>query len=221
MQALLASGQIPPRVRLNLAQLTAQQLQIQPKSSPVGILEDADVVQAGLKADVVSSSAQYVIGNPADDSNVKYVDSTETHILFKRAANSTKSKTMTKRATTLAEKSEKRKRGLLMLSNGDLIDESLLKGDNAVKLEGLTVFGVVDKNELNAPRSIFPEEETENSKEEEDKEAAEDEVKAVMALCSLCDGEPFQGAIVYAWKNQANKYTNVLKGLSVGRCGDF
>lgn len=56
---------------------------------------------------------------------------------------------------------------------------------------------------------------------EHDREPAEGEVKAVMNMCSKCDEEPFAGAIVFAWKNLRAQLDHALKAKASLVCGQF
>lgn len=269
MHSLLASGQIPTRVRLNLAQ-PPQQPQPTIPTQTVPQLQSGDntlfplsdqqqavtintnfvngqintgsrLVSQQLLGHIVqpnaalalrpktvqtsSTTREYsTLNNPA---NVQFIDETETRILFKRHAktNNTNSlfgqKVVRKRAAnprrrqTLDKTSKNlQKRGLVLLEDGSVVDDPLF--GNSFKYDGLADFGGQQfKQDLTQKMNI------EDEIQEHDREPAEEEVKAVMALCSACDTEPFQGAIVFAWKNAKEQMDNTLKGLSVGGCGNF
>ncbi|XP_017054813.1 uncharacterized protein LOC108097182 [Drosophila ficusphila] len=230
MHTLLASGQIPTRVRINLANPTpaanggatpagsaltdpAQQQAITINTnfvngqinagsrlvaqqllglSPSGGLQPQLQTGGGNRFQMLSNSA-----------NVQFIDETETHIQFKREANAKKL----------------HKRGLVLLDNGSVVDDGSgsASGTEASELyNGLADFGGQQfKQDLTLKMSLEEEIST------HDREPAEEEVKAVMAICSSCHPEPFQGAIVFAWKDVREHMNNVLKGLSVGACGNF
>ncbi|XP_012161536.1 uncharacterized protein LOC105665380 [Ceratitis capitata] len=278
MHSLLASGQIPSRVRINLAQPPQQKLLAQPQQV---IPAAQPQLQAALGADntifplsdqqqavtintnfvngqinagsrlvtqqllghigqppsgVVSSSLQQpktvqtssttreysTLNNPA---NVQFIDETETRIIFKRQAESNNTsasfggeKVLRKRAVnavrTRPAQKNLQKRGLVLLEDGSVVDDPLF--GSSFKYDGLAEFGGQQfKHDLTLKMNI------EEEVHEHDREPAEEEVKAVMALCSACDTEPFQGAIVFAWKDVKEDMDNTLKGLSVGGCGNF
>ncbi|XP_067635400.1 uncharacterized protein b6 [Eurosta solidaginis] len=268
MHSLLASGQIPTRVRLNLAQpqppQPAQSTQLVQQSSgndntlfptseqqqaitintnfvngqintgsrlvsqqllghlmrpPTGLLLQPKTVQTS------SATREYsTLNNPA---NVQFIDETETRIFFKRQAkpNGTEAsfgdKLVRKRAADFVRarvrplpQKNVQKRGLVLLEDGSVVDDPLT--DSSFKYDGLADFGGQQfKHDLNVKMNI------DDEVHEHDREPAEEEVKAVMALCSTCDTEPFQGAIVFAWKDAKAQMDNALKGLSVGGCGNF
>lgn len=276
MHSLLASGQIPTRVRLNLAQPTQQpqQLLMQPQSAlptqMVPQLQSADntifplsdqqqavtintnfvngqintgsrlvsqqllghIVQPNsvlaLRPKTVQTSSTTrefsTLNNPA---NVQFIDETETRIIFKRQAKNNNTNTLfgqklvrkraanRRRRQALNETSKNlQKRGLVLLEDGSVVDDPLF--GNSFKYDGLADFGGQQfKQDLTQKMNI------EDEIQEHDREPAEEEAKAVMALCSACDMEPFQGAIVFAWKSAKVQMDNTLKGLSVGGCGNF
>ncbi|XP_016990990.1 uncharacterized protein LOC108052940 [Drosophila rhopaloa] len=226
MHSLLASGQIPTRVRINLANPPpaaagaalpaggglgdpAQQAitintnfvngQINAGSRLVaqqllGLLPPSGSAQAQLQPS--GGNRFQMLSNSA---NVQFIDETETHIQFKREAD----------AKNL------QKRGLVLLDNGSVVDDG--SGTDASEIyNGLADFGGMQfKQDLTMKMSLEDEIST------HDREPAEEEVKAVMAICSSCHSEPFQGAIVFAWKDVREHMNNALKGLSVGPCGNF
>lgn len=230
MHSLLANGQIPTRVRINLANPTPNPAaDIEGSASAA---EQALTIHTNFVNGQINSGsrlvAQQLIGlnhklpagpqtsqtvnrqavyDPSNPSKVQFVDETETRILFKRDTNQGKSKE--------AEKNPK-KRGLVFLDDGSIVDDPLLQGGSILKYDGLAEFGGEQfKEDLNGLMNV------EDEITEHDHEPAEGEVKAVMGLCGACDPEPFQGAIVFAWKDANEHLDNALKGYSVGRCGNF
>lgn len=251
MHHLLASGQIPTQVRINLAQApqAGQQPQLPPGLNPnlVGPTAPTAPSQHMLTVNTNFINGQYhtgqrllteqLIGQPAgpgssqrpqilqqtsttqafnslgNPANVQFIDETETRVLFKRHAKLEK--------TTVKEKSHDddtkghTKRELILLSDGRIVDDSNVNLNSFV-FDGLAEFGGKKfKDDLTVKMNI------EDEIKEHDREPAEEEVKAVMALCSSCDVEPFLGAIVFTWKEANVMLDNSLKGSSVGRCGDF
>lgn len=237
MHSLLANGQIPTRVRINLAQPAAAAANAavpvnQPAQQALTIHTNFVNGQINVGSRLV---AQQLIGlnhklatgpqttqtvnrqavyDPANPAKVQFVDETETRILFKRQAGKLNTK-----AENSAKEEDKnlKKRGLVFLEDGSIVNDPLV-GDNSAgfKFEGLAEFGGQQfKDDLSGKKDI------EDEIMEHDREPAEEEVKAVMALCDACGVEPFQGAIVFAWKDAHEKLDNVLMGYSVGSCGQF
>ncbi|KAM7350780.1 pentraxin-related protein b6 isoform 2-T4 [Cochliomyia hominivorax] len=238
MNVLLANGQIPTRVRINLAQpqqsggvnaaLPANQQPQQALTIHTNFVNGQINVGSRLVAQqllglnhkltagpqtsqTVNRQAVY---DPTNPSKVQFVDETETRIIFKRQTESSKTK-----AGTGDKEDDKnlKKRGLVFLEDGSIVNDPLIEANvGDIKFDGLAEFGGQQfKNDLSGKRDI------EDEIIEHDREPAEEEVKAVMALCNACVGEPFQGAIVFAWKDAHEKLDNVLKGYSVGGCGQF
>lgn len=107
------------------------------------------------------------------------------------------------------------KRGLVMLKDGSIVDDSLLSVPGL--FDGLTQFGVPEFKQ----DAVMKQNDLEDEIKEHDREPAEGEVQAVMSLCSKCQVEPFQGAILLSWRDLQTSTKGVLKALSTGSCGDF
>ncbi|XP_043071958.1 uncharacterized protein LOC6566372 isoform X2 [Drosophila grimshawi] len=235
MHSLLASGQIPTRVRINLANSAPTQkptgtVEFQPQQQPQqqAITLNTNFVNGQINAGS-RLVAQQLLGispitqshrrpNPGAEpgrfhmlsnaANVQFIDETETHIQFKRQANA-------KGAKDDIKDKKLRKRGLVLLEDGSLVDDGLDESSSS-KYNGLADFGGQQfKHDLTLKMTL------EEEISSHDREPAEEEVSAVMAICSNCDPEPFQGAIVFAWKDVNEHMNNTLKGLSVGTCGHF
>ncbi|XP_034649983.1 uncharacterized protein LOC117889633 [Drosophila subobscura] len=238
MHTLLASGQIPTRLRINLANPpsdgaaapapgsdAAQQQQQQAFTFNTNFVNGQ--INAGSRL-----VAQQLLGLPSkngipqqqlqstgsrfqmlsNSANVQFIDETETHIQFKRAAAAAAGTG----AAAAADEKKLKKRGLVLLDDGSVVDDGTDTGDAGEIYNGLADFGGQQfKQELTLKMSLEEEIST------HDREPAEEEVKAVMAICSSCHAEPFQGAIVFAWKEMQEHMNNALKGLSVGTCGNF
>lgn len=119
-----------------------------------------------------------------------------------------------KRETARTDK-KLNKRGLVMLKDGSIVDDSLLSVPGL--FEGLTQFGVPEFKQ----DAVMKQNDLEDEIKEHDREPAEGEVQAVMSLCSKCQVEPFQGAILLSWRELQTSTKGVLKALSTGSCGDF
>jgi hypothetical protein len=156
------------------------------------------------------------INNPA---NVQYIDSSNinSHPLFKREEAASKvtasfgDKIVKKRETSDDDKNLK-KRALVQLSDGSIVDDAA----EPFVFDGLAQFGAQSfKDDISKRTNL------EDEIKEHDREPAEDEVRAVMQLCSKCEVEPFQGASVFAWKDLAISMNHALKAKSLGGCGEF
>ncbi|XP_060661722.1 uncharacterized protein LOC132795179 [Drosophila nasuta] len=252
MHMLLASGQIPTRVRINLANSASPSPMPaggQPQQSPPSaITVNTNFVNGQINAGSRLVAQQLLnlspitqnrpvgvavgVSTPAYDAgrfqmlsnsaNVQFIDETETHIQFKRNSN-----TDPKAATAVQQQQQNagsigkklQKRGIVLLDDGSLVDDGLDAGDDSEiynKYSGLADFGGQQFKQDLSLRMTLEEEISSH-----DREPAEEEVKAVMAICSNCDPEPFKGAIVFAWKDVIEQMNNSLKGLSVGSCGNF
>lgn len=133
-----------------------------------------------------------------------------THSLFKRSN--------APAAADKKTKDTKTKRDLIQLSNGQTIDDSLL--GNADEIEGLTYFGGTEFKQF-LTKSHSNGAELEDEIKEYDREPAEGEVMAIMNLCSYCDHEPFQGALILSWKSVRITMHHALAAKAQGTCGQF
>lgn len=148
-----------------------------------------------------------------DPTNVQYLDESyddNSHVLFKR--NDKNEKLLAKRET--ADK-KLEKRALVTLTDGSVIDDSVI-ASNPYDFEGLAQFGApAFQEQLNRHMDI------EDEIKQHDREPAEGEVQAVYQLCSSCETEPFQGAIIFAWKDVKAETKNALRAQSLGGCANF
>lgn len=251
MNPNLANGQIATRLRINVAgaqdqsiqplqiidgrtqfangqfsvgqRLIAQQLavgQISSTASPL-VFPDSSI-QNGLS----SQSSSFV--NLGDPANVQFIDGPvdSSHFIFKRNENQKptirkriKVKRIIKRdirkLTSAAREKNNKKRALVQLTDGSVIDDKDLAA-NPFFFEGLSQFGAADfQDHLGKNGDI------EDEIREHDREPAEDEVRAVLEHCSSCQIEPFQGAVVLAWKETKVEAEHALRGHSIGSCGHF
>lgn len=247
MHSLLASGQIPTRVRINLANTGASPPQNGPNSSSgnaaqflpgsdqQAITVNTNFVNGQINAGsrlvaqqllnvspIPQSRPPTVVNEPnrfhmlSNSANVQFIDETETHIQFKRHSPDATPTSSRRRKADRASAKNLRKRGLVLLDDGSVVEDGLEPSEAYNKFNSLADFGGEQfKHDLNLKMTLEEEIST------HDREPAEEEVKAVMAICSTCDPEPFQGAIVFAWKDVNEHMNNTLKGLSVGTCGNF
>lgn len=198
-------------------------------TAPVLFPSDPQQIPAIPESITSSSSSSFVnLNNPA---NVRFIDESQqtfgNHALFKRNGNTgTGTGTATTRklikvkriAHSSNDKKNNKKRALIALSDGSIIDDrNIAAGDSAAyEYDGLSQFGAVDYQE-----NLTKQDNIEDEIKEHDREPAEDEVNAVLSLCSVCQVEPFIGAVAFTWKDAKIIPEKVLKGQSVGGCGAF
>lgn len=219
--------------------IQAQFSQPPPASTPsptAPVLFPSDPQQIPTIPESITSPASFVnLNNPA---NVQFIEDPPqafgNHALFKRNQNtagaavvapaatssgpSTRKVIKVKRlAATSNDKKNNKKRALVALSDGTIVDDGNLGADNGqYDYDGLSQFGVTNyQDNLNKNGNI------EDEIKEHDREPAEDEVKAVLSLCSSCQVEPFAGAVAFAWKGAKVIPEKVLNGQSVGGCFAF
>lgn len=104
------------------------------------------------------------------------------------------------------------KRELVTLTDGSIVDDKFFDTD---WYDGLAQFG---GNALK--QSLTHRDNLEEEIREHDREPAEGEVDAVRSYCNSCVIEPFQSALVLAW-NSAIGGKNVLRAKTSTVCGDF
>ncbi|XP_053662493.1 uncharacterized protein LOC128711637 [Anopheles marshallii] len=142
-----------------------------------------------------SSGAYSIVQLPTDTSPRK---------LFKRQTAAKKP------AKTNAATDTKTKRDLIQLQDGSLLQSS------EYIFDGLAEFGLPDfKNKLGRETDI------EDEIREHDKEPAEEEVRAVMNICSKCAPEPFAKALIFAWKDAVTELGGALSAKASSHCGHF
>lgn len=191
------SGQFSPHARYLSQQLVGSQLQAAP----------SNVVFPSSSISAPTSYAQ--IGDP---SNVQYLENDDSsHLLYKR--NGESEKVVKKREAANNKKLDKR--ALVTLTDGSVIDDRVI-ASNPFDFDGLAQFGAPAFQEhLSKMMDI------EDEIREHDREPAEGEVQAVYGLCSTCEVEPFEGAIVLGWKDVKVVTEHALRAKSLGGCGQF
>ncbi|XP_034938231.1 uncharacterized protein b6 [Chelonus insularis] len=105
--------------------------------------------------------------------------------------------------------SEKKKRGILQLSDGSVIDDGFLTPQTLSNdyFSGLASFGI---------------QQPEHSTKDEEREPAEAEVKMVMNVCDGCTPDPFEKALVMDWRSVPKKlYSGALWVPAVQACKAF
>lgn len=222
LSTFFTSGQFSPGNRLVSQQLFGTRLK-QAKTLPT--LPALQPLPTGSSFVFPQPSSPASLATIQDSNNFQYiddlqgVDELDGHIVFKRHDTVAKSTEPTKAVVKRQTDGEKTpiKRALVSLTDGTLIDDRDIAA-NAYDFEGLTQFGAVAFQEaLTRPKHSNIEDEI----REHDREAAEGEVQAVLSLCSACDVEPFQGAIILAWKDAKITVEGGLRGHSLDGCGRF
>lgn len=169
----------------------------------------------------ITASSFVNLNNPA---NVQFIDdgsgtpTFDSHSLFKRNGNSPRKAIKVRRIIKRAPTTNKinKKRALIPLSDGSFVDDKNIADDSPFIYDGLAQFGADDFQENLAKQGDI-----EDEIRAHDREAAEDEVNAVLSLCSSCQIEPFAGAVAFTWKDAKIQADHALKGRSVGSCGTF
>lgn len=218
-QTQFANGQYSGAQRLLQEQFTLPP----PTSTPAPtapVIFPQEPAQAPSVPESITSQSYVNLNNPA---NVQYIDDSPqtfgSHVLFKRNGQNTGRKVIKVRRIVRASDTKKinKKRALIALSDGSFIDDKNIPDHTqAFVYDGLAQFGAGDFQE-----NLMRQGDIEDEIKAHDREAAEDEVKAVLSLCSSCQVEPFIGAVAFTWKDAKITPDNALKGQSVGGCGAF
>lgn len=159
---------------------------------------------------VPSSPAAYIIGSPP--SSISAPLSQQQHILFKRRAPGAK---VHKRESAPSQRRRHEKRALVQLTDGSVFDDAALD-HSAYDFDGLAQYGApAFQAQLTKHMDI------EDEIRQHDREPAEGEVAAVLDMCSVCAPEPFQGAIIFAWKDVKGVTKGALRGKTLGGCAHF
>lgn len=215
----------------NAARFVQQQFTLpSPASTPsptAPVMFPQDPPQVPSIPESITSQSYVNINSPA---NVQFIDdvpsqSFGSHVLFKRnekpapATATTARKVVKVKRIVRAPNGKKvnKKRALIALSDGSIIDDKNIADTTALAYDGLAQFGAGDFQDSLTKQGDAIEDEI----RAHDREAAEDEVRAVLSLCSACQVEPFIGAVAFAWKDAKIVSENALKGHSVGGCGAF
>ncbi|XP_049885276.1 uncharacterized protein LOC126380094 [Pectinophora gossypiella] len=153
--------------------------------------------------------------NPA---NVQYIDDTAGHNLFKRDSQKrNKRDNPEKELQQESTASKKDKRGLVMLTDGSVVDEALLSPTLSDEDDALFQQSLL--NGLAGVVGNIPVQKLQKQTVDE-REPAEAEVKAVMQVCSGCTPEPFKKALVLSWRSTPKKLysgAHYYKGLPICR----
>lgn len=162
-------------------------------------------------------------GTQSNPANVQFIDTTNIyggHSLFKRQNNKhTVSENVApkfgdriKRESTTNSKQKRE----LFIAGGTIVDDSLLSGTpvgGSIYQQSL-LYGLAGIGE-NQPI-------LKQAKENDEREPAEAEVQAVMNVCSACDEEPFDKALVFGWRTVPKKlFSGAFYSPAVPRCRAF
>lgn len=168
---------------------------------------------------VPSSAASYIIGAPP--AGLQYApgqQQQQQHVLFKRnsKAAAATGKVVQKREAAPSPARRHEKRALVQLTDGSVYDDGTGGSLDTYDFDGLAQYGApAFQAQLTKQMDI------EDEIKQHDREPAEGEVQAVLEMCSVCAPEPFQGAIIFAWKDVKGLTKGALRGKTLGGCAHF
>ncbi|XP_044268224.1 uncharacterized protein LOC123013625 [Tribolium madens] len=218
---LLTGGQINHMLMLNLAG-GQQQPQIVPGQQFSAQLVNGQFVN-NLVSQQLSQQQPQFAGTPllssglvhpslVNPANVQFIDTPiDTHQLFKREQKEPKFGDKLEKKAESDDKENKHKKRELYLGGGTIIEEGFHVPSNFDHefLDGLAGIGE------NSPI-------LEEQKQNDEREPAEAEVKAVMNVCNGCDEEPFEKALVFGWRTVPKKlYSGAFYSPAVPQCKAF
>uniref|UniRef100_A0A2M3Z1E8 Putative concanavalin a-like lectin/glucanases superfamily protein n=1 Tax=Anopheles braziliensis TaxID=58242 RepID=A0A2M3Z1E8_9DIPT len=245
---LLANGQIPTRVKINLAngQQNSGSLGIPAKGLPSQLVGGFNPSTGTVTTNFVNGQfstggrllqEQLVSGNlinqfpngaplslPASSVNsastkFSFPDSTSftdisgtdgAYSIVQLPTDATARKLFKRQTKDTTADGTIAKRDIVQLRDG-----SLLQSSDYI-FDGLAEFGLPDfKNKVGRETDI------EDEIREHDKEPAEEEVKAVLHICTKCTPEPFAKALVFAWKDASIEPNGALQAKASSHCGHF
>lgn len=154
-----------------------------------------------------SASASSQISNASPESYSSFIsfgEDNQPHNIFKREQ---------KKEVAPADDKKVTKRDLVMLTDGSVVDDKYFDNE---WYDGLAQFG---GNDLK--KSLTRRDSLEEEIKEHDREPAEGEVEAVKSYCSKCQIEPFQSALIFAWKDIQVTLDHALQAKSSDVCGEF
>ncbi|XP_066150636.1 uncharacterized protein b6 [Euwallacea fornicatus] len=153
----------------------------------------------------------YGSGSLSNPANVQFINNYPQHSLFKRQ-NSAEPQYGDK----LQSKREGKKKRELFVAGGTLYDDGLAEGPSAgtATYQSSLSYGLAGIGD-NQPI-------LKRQKESDEREPAEAEVKAVMNVCSACDLEPFDKALVFGWRTVPKKlFSGAFYSPAVPQCRAF
>lgn len=204
---LLTGGQINPMLMLNFA--GGQQGQIVPGQQYSAQLVNGQFVNNLVSQQLARQQSQFdstplVNSGLVNPANVQFIDSFDSHQLFKRENPDKELKFGDK----IIDNKQHKKRELY-LGGGTIIEDGFPSSIDHSFLDGLAGIGENDP--------ILQEQ-----KQNDDREPAEAEVKAVMNVCTGCDEEPFGKALVFGWRTVPKKlYSGAFYTPAVPQCKAF
>ncbi|XP_035791367.1 uncharacterized protein LOC118466342 [Anopheles albimanus] len=244
---LLANGQIPTRVKINLAngQQNSGSLGIPTKGVPSqlvggfnpstgtvttnfvngqfstgGRLLQEQLVSGNLikqfpntalsllPASVKSASTKFTFPDPSSFKDISGTDGA--YSIVQLPTDVTARKLFKRQTKDTTAEDTKPKREIVQLHDGSILQSS------EYIFDGLAEFGLPDfKNKVGRETDI------EDEIREHDKEPAEEEVKAVLNICTKCTPEPFAKALVFAWKDASIELNGALQAEASSHCGHF
>lgn len=238
---LLTSGQINPRLRLNLAGTQPPS----PSPTPQTIMGqnfNAQFINGQFAGSLISQqlvqqqqrqqpkfgfqpqpqvqggsfrpliTGGLVHSSLINPANVQFIDDTKVELDTHQLFKRGNSEETTKTAVKKTKREDgKHAKRELVLAGGHLFDDSLLGG------------GAFDKSLLDGLAGIGENEPVlESQKQSDDREPAEAEVKAVMNICSGCEPEPFAKALVFGWRTVPKKlYSGAFYLPAAPQCKAF
>ncbi|XP_026742408.1 uncharacterized protein LOC113504338 [Trichoplusia ni] len=210
-EQLLNSAQPLPD---HLGGVQGQRLSLVPVSSSLG------QGQGYSRSPIGPSKGTTVLlsGSLLNPANVKYIDDSIAHNLFKRNSKRDKRDNPEKELKEELTPGKKDKRGLVALSDGSIVDEALLSPD--LMLDNKEDEILFQQSLLNGLAGFVGNLPVQNQQKEtvDEREPAEAEVKAVMQVCSGCAPEPFKKALVISWRATPKKLysgAHYYKGLPI------
>lgn len=232
MNSLLANGQFPSRVRINLAGQMQQQQDLslqQPQTMTINTnfvrgqfhtgarkLQE-QLINGNFAQQLQSRPPQAAASPPSSGSVVQFPDNnrrpfTSSYTGFGSNPADVQIIDEADLPDFRFKRQTKEKRALVTLTDGSVVDDKFFDSD---WYDGLAQFG-----DQGLKQSFTKRDNLEDEIKEHDREPAESEVEAVRAYCNLCMIEPFQSALVMSWKS-ANSGHGVLKAKAAMVCGEF
>lgn len=234
---LLANGQIPTRVKINIAGAQPADAPQQPPNTNF-FRGQFHVGSRNLQQQLINGNNLQQIGaQRAQPQAQQQIFSTSNAVQFPDTREGSRQSSFTSRYTgfgsspanveiinesdlpdfrfkrqTKADDKVQKKRDLVTLTDGSIVDDQFF---DTQWYDGLAQFG-----DSGLKQTLTKRDNLEDEIKEHDREPAEGEVEAVRSYCNHCLIEPFQGALVLAWKS-ASAGQKVLRAKASTVCGDF
>lgn len=244
MHPFLTGGQINRNVKINLANGQPQPQVVPGQSFDahylngqfIGNLVSQQLTQAQRTPQRFGFQSQAPAGSPNSYSNqffsssltpdsqtIQFIDNgqavLETHNLFKRQ-NKDGAQTEPKFGDRIVDKQEngssesKQKKRELYLAGGTIFDNQFIdKGNSDFDQSLLYGLAGIGQNQVIS---------NQQKQSEDEREPAEAEVKAVLNVCTGCDPEPFDKALIFGWRTVTKKlYSGAFYTPAVAECRAF